>query len=1032
MRKIITDDLLKKIVAIQLILVLTMVDFLMISINVISYAVGIVSTNEPNVEFKAYFLNESNEEVSEYNLPLKSEDVKLHLQITVKNSGYFNGQISLENANFDLIKDILPEGVSKIVDNTIFLSQISAEKTLDIQVGIRAKLDKNPTNLTDTVNLKLSGTYRNGESGEDKSVEAKTNLKVNIVSSYTSEDNPAILTQELLTNRVYTVNGENKRIVQTLIKSKIENNAYPISWTGLILSLPENAEVSIAKIKTNATNPDVILKEGENVWLADGCLNVLLENVEKQDGSIYWDNGEDSLVATYVLSENETLQETSIGSAIMLCDESLFITELNTLQITEEKDGIISLDIEEKKESIYKGKIYTGEEREYTENVSVSVNYLGIANKVNVSLDQSNYLKGEETKEANIEYRSIKINKQKFQEIFGEEGKIVTSINNITITKDSEVDEEGNVVITVPEGVNKIEIETSEPKTLGVLDIEVTKVIKENKYQKDEIEKLNYIQNNVSGKYVVLGEDDHNIAKKWSNIELKDTVTSASFEMGTTTLSSSKKNEVEMKIVLDTKGEDKKLYKNPTFSIEFPEEVHNVEIKSANGAFLASTLTKKDENVEDKDGKKVINVTFVGEQTKYSENSVEGEASIIITADVELDAKSTNKTGTVTLKYTNANDEEGKVNTLSKEIKIDALKQVILVNAISEYGVETLGEEESKQIKLEKQIIAKEVYNTMQIINNEENAIGNVKILGSFPTKNENTNTIEAKITEAISVQGIKEGDYSIYYTENENATDDKDNIDFDCTIWDINDRYTVFTLEEFLEKYPFKIGDFVRIPEYESEVRICKMKWCKLSEHIEYLVYRNDDEEWYTAEELLDYNDNPNEIPKNKEEKKINQMSLANCDLDEVEIVLGDKFELKIEDGKYYAVRKKLTYPKTYNECYSILNDFNFPNPEKYDFEFDWRCKINDKDYGKLMQSFIKLFICRNAYWKIAGEQMGLGKPWEPKSTEMSHAIVCRDDGDFLLHRRTRAILIFPTEEMRDAFYENFKKEIEQCKELL
>ena len=29
-------------------------------------------------------------------------------------------------------------------------------------------------------------------------------------------------------------------------------------------------------------------------------------------------------------------------------------------------------------------------------------------------------------------------------------------------------------------------------------------------------------------------------------------------------------------------------------------------------------------------------------------------------------------------------------------------------------------------------------------------------------------------------------------------------------------------------------------------------------------------------------------------------------------------------------------------------------------------------------------------------------------------------------------AILAFPTEEMRDAFYENFKDLIEQCKELL
>ena len=25
------------------------------------------------------------------------------------------------------------------------------------------------------------------------------------------------------------------------------------------------------------------------------------------------------------------------------------------------------------------------------------------------------------------------------------------------------------------------------------------------------------------------------------------------------------------------------------------------------------------------------------------------------------------------------------------------------------------------------------------------------------------------------------------------------------------------------------------------------------------------------------------------------------------------------------------------------------------------------------------KLIICRDVYWKIYGEQMGLGKPWEP-----------------------------------------------------
>lgn len=240
------------------------------------------------------------------------------------------------------------------------------------------------------------------------------------------------------------------------------------------------------------------------------------------------------------------------------------------------------------------------------------------------------------------------------------------------------------------------------------------------------------------------------------------------------------------------------------------------------------------------------------------------------------------------------------------------------------------------------------------------------------------------------------------------------------------DDDFEIFNLEEFLEKFPFKVHDLVNIPEYESTVGICGMRWDKTCRDVEYLVYRCDDEEWYTTKELLEYNDNPNEIPKNKEEKKINQMSLANCDLDEVEIVLGDKFELKIEDGKYYAVRKKYKYPTTYAECCDVLN---IPNDERY---IDIDVPL---DYNKLVSTFTELLICRKAYWKIAGEEMGLDKPWEPDWNDQRPKYTITVIGNQLIKHHSLSqnyILAFPTEELRDIFYENFKKEIEQCKELL
>lgn len=157
-------------------------------------------------------------------------------------------------------------------------------------------------------------------------------------------------------------------------------------------------------------------------------------------------------------------------------------------------------------------------------------------------------------------------------------------------------------------------------------------------------------------------------------------------------------------------------------------------------------------------------------------------------------------------------------------------------------------------------------------------------------------------------------------------------------------------------------------------------------------------------------------------EEKKINQMSLANCDLDEVEIVLGDKFELKIKDGKYYAVRNKLQYPKTYEECCKAIS-----TPMKNEI-------VGHK--WKILQAFQKLLICRDAYWKVAGEQMGLGKPWEPDWKEqkvIKYTIQAQEGYTYTYSACSRHnVLSFPTKEMRNAFYENFKDLIEICKELL
>ena len=142
----------------------------------------------------------------------------------------------------------------------------------------------------------------------------------------------------------------------------------------------------------------------------------------------------------------------------------------------------------------------------------------------------------------------------------------------------------------------------------------------------------------------------------------------------------------------------------------------------------------------------------------------------------------------------------------------------------------------------------------------------------------------------------------------------------------------------------------------------------------------------------------------------------------DEVELQLGD-YEIEVRDGKTYAVKKKPVYPKTIEECVKLLG---------VDFRLDM-----DSYKRKLMANFYRLILCRDAYWKVAGEQMGLGEPWESPLPSLFETVYCiRRKNNEIIKGSYRGgkseILEFPTEELRDAFYENFKDLIDKCKEFL
>ena len=132
----------------------------------------------------------------------------------------------------------------------------------------------------------------------------------------------------------------------------------------------------------------------------------------------------------------------------------------------------------------------------------------------------------------------------------------------------------------------------------------------------------------------------------------------------------------------------------------------------------------------------------------------------------------------------------------------------------------------------------------------------------------------------------------------------------------------------------------------------------------------------------------------------------------------------------KYVNTIRQPQYPKTYEECHKLMVQWK---------EYD--CNPNSELIlcEAPIHDFCKIIVARNIYWKIAGEKMGLGKPWEPdwkgnSWRKLKYCITVNGDGE--LERRItqfdRRIFAFPTEEMMNAFYENFKDKLEICKEFI
>ena len=234
-----------------------------------------------------------------------------------------------------------------------------------------------------------------------------------------------------------------------------------------------------------------------------------------------------------------------------------------------------------------------------------------------------------------------------------------------------------------------------------------------------------------------------------------------------------------------------------------------------------------------------------------------------------------------------------------------------------------------------------------------------------------------------------------------------------------------IFTLEEFLEKFPYKVGDKVLINHNNNDIYTVKsMVWNEDFNRVAYKIEAVDgimDNHTWFAHEMVFFS------PKKEEdmEEKIESFEIleSHC-ANEVKIEFDpSKFEMVKRDSGYYVVKKQPKYPITYEECCDVLN-IAYPYFDAVD-----SCIYASTYKNELFGKFKKLLICRDAYWKIAGD-------WREKEKAKHYVIYSTLFGELVKVPTPNCIanylLDFPSEEMCDEFFENFKDLIENCKDLL
>ena len=641
--------------------------------------------------------------------------------------------------------------------------------------------------------IKLTGTYSNDNKTEEVNKEKTVSVKWNAQELYNMDDETRkatkVLENEIITNKTYTIDGEEKRVVQVKIKSGIKDNIYPIEKTQITANPLESGKmeegkfvaenelkaekVEVVAYSTKATNG----KDGsanfgkteENKlgsWEYDsesGKITITVNNSKDENNCVAWaKNAVDEFVITYIYNEesvkNVNAFRTVVESNLKLyTDKGEHKKTVRYWVTNTEKAMPIELNIQAP-ESLSKRNIQKGESFAEAWTLNISNTQIGGDILAVSKIDKLNIADSEDIKPV-THYNATYINKEDFINILGENGEIVI-LNMATgeelgkITKESTIENNDKILgISYSENASQIGVQISKPVKAGKLSIASRKTLNISSVEEyvSKIDKIDSLTINAIAGIQKAGEEDFIYSTETISKQISLVSPKSNAELGINlgkdkeTLPVGEENKVDFTVTLHTSKETDKLFNNPTVQIELPEQVKEASIvENTEGISNANGLELNGITINNN----IIEVKLTGNQGEYVDYNGQDTT---ITFSANLKTPELQPTTTGDIKLTVVNGEE-KIED-SKQVTFSAEKGIILANSISNYNGEEPEilaiKENSKTVLLseEKSAIA-QVKGT--IINNTEKDVENVVVVGNFAGEG---STITPILKEQIAVE---------------------------------------------------------------------------------------------------------------------------------------------------------------------------------------------------------------------------------------------------------------------------------------